>query len=70
MSPAALTHGAVLHRPMRPSGQGAQTRSLQESPWIRISLITAALGFMALFLMLPLAAVFAEALRKGLSACQ
>lgn len=68
MSPAALTHGAVLHRPMRPSGQGAQTRSLQESPWIRISLITAALGFMALFLMLPLAAVFAEALRKGLSA--
>ncbi|MCE2879689.1 MAG: sulfate ABC transporter permease subunit CysW [Comamonadaceae bacterium] len=53
---------------MRPSGQGAQTRSLQESPWIRISLITAALGFMALFLMLPLAAVFAEALRKGLSA--
>jgi len=53
---------------MLPSGQGAQTRSLQESPWIRISLITAALGFMALFLMLPLAAVFAEALRKGLSA--
>lgn len=52
---------------MRPSGQGAQTR-IQESPWIRISLITAALGFMALFLMLPLAAVFAEALRKGLSA--
>ncbi len=68
MSPAALTHGAVLHTPMRPSGQDAQTRSLQESPWIRISLITAALGFMALFLMLPLAAVFAEALRKGLSA--
>lgn len=68
MSPAALTHGAVLHTPMRPSGQGAQTRSLQESPWIRISLITAALGVMALFLMLPLAAVFAEALRKGLSA--
>lgn len=67
MSPAALTHGAVLHTPMRPSGQGAQTR-IQESPWIRISLITAALGFMALFLMLPLAAVFAEALRKGLSA--
>jgi len=68
MSPAALTHGAVPHTPMRPSGQDAQTRSLQESPWIRISLITAALGFMALFLMLPLAAVFAEALRKGLSA--
>lgn len=67
MSPAALAHGAVLHTPMRPSGQGAQTR-IQESPWIRISLITAALGFMALFLMLPLAAVFAEALRKGLSA--
>lgn len=39
-----------------------------EAPWVRWLLITLALGFMLLFLVLPLAAVFAEALRKGLGA--
>ena len=36
-----------------------------EPTWVRYSLLTLALGFMFLFLVLPLAAVFAEALRKG-----
>ena len=36
-----------------------------ESAWVRRVLIALALGFMLLFLVLPLAAVFAEALRKG-----
>jgi sulfate/thiosulfate transport system permease protein len=36
-----------------------------ESPWVRRTLIAAALGFLFLFLLLPLAAVFAEALAKG-----
>ncbi len=36
-----------------------------EAPWVRRTLIAAALVFMALFLVLPLAAVFTEALRKG-----
>jgi sulfate transport system permease protein len=39
-----------------------------ESAWIRYSLIGIALVFMFLFLVLPLAAVFTEALRKGLGA--
>lgn len=39
-----------------------------EAPWVRFTLIALALGFMALFLVLPLAAVFTEALRKGLDA--
>lgn len=39
-----------------------------EAAWVRAALIALALGFMALFLVLPLAAVFAEALRKGLGA--
>ena len=42
--------------------------STTESPWVRRTLIGLALGFMALFLVLPLAAVFAEALRKGWAA--
>lgn len=37
-----------------------------EAPWVRNTLIVAALLFLLLFLLLPLAAVFAEALRKGL----
>ena len=39
-----------------------------EASWVRWLLIGLALAFMLLFLVLPLAAVFAEALRKGLGA--
>ena len=39
-----------------------------EAAWVRYTLIGVALTFMALFLVLPLAAVFAEALRKGFGA--
>lgn len=39
-----------------------------EARWLRRSLIGLALTFMFLFLVLPLAAVFTEALRKGLDA--
>jgi sulfate transport system permease protein len=39
-----------------------------ESPWVRRTLIGVALAFLLLFLVLPLAAVFAEALRKGFGA--
>ena len=39
-----------------------------EAPWVRALLIGVALAFMVLFLVLPLAAVAAEALRKGLGA--
>jgi sulfate/thiosulfate transport system permease protein len=36
-----------------------------EAPWVRFTLIGVALLFLVLFLLLPLAAVFTEALRKG-----
>ena len=39
-----------------------------EPAWVRLTLIGIALGFMFLFLLLPLAAVFTEALRKGFGA--
>jgi sulfate/thiosulfate transport system permease protein len=48
------------------TGHGRQPSALTaERPWVRVVLIALALGFMVLFLVLPLAAVFAEALRKG-----
>lgn len=42
--------------------------STTEAPWVRRTLIAIALVFLFLFLVLPLAAVFTEALRKGLGA--
>ena len=39
-----------------------------ESPWVRRTLIGIAMVFLLLFLVLPLAAVFTEALRKGFGA--
>ena len=51
------------------SGQNNNIRTAQrgttEAPWIRWMLTGVALVFMFLFLVLPLAAVFTEALRKG-----
>ncbi|MFM8609905.1 MAG: sulfate ABC transporter permease subunit CysW [Burkholderiaceae bacterium] len=46
-----------------PTARGA--RATQESAWVRFTLIGMAVAFMLLFLVLPLAAVFAAALRKG-----
>ena len=42
--------------------------STTEPRWVRYTLIGLALAFMGLFLLLPLLAVFTEALRKGLDA--
>ncbi|MFC4160898.1 sulfate ABC transporter permease subunit CysW [Chitinimonas lacunae] len=39
--------------------------STTETRWVRWTLLIAALGFLAFFLLLPLVAVFAEAFRKG-----
>ncbi len=39
-----------------------------EAPWVRWTLIAIAMVFLLLFLVLPLAAVFTEALRKGVDA--
>jgi len=43
----------------------ARSRATSETPWVRLSLIVITLTFLSLFLFIPLAAVFTEALRKG-----
>ncbi len=45
----------------------AHSRAIAEPAWIRWLLIASALGFLGLFLFVPLAAVFTEALRKGIA---
>ena len=52
----------ALAVPPRLSIAGHATR---DPAWVRITLIALALGFLALFLFMPLAAVFVEALKKG-----
>jgi sulfate transport system permease protein len=42
--------------------------TLNEPRWLRLTLIALALGFLGLFLVLPLAAVLTEALRRGVDA--
>jgi sulfate transport system permease protein len=48
--------------PPRLTFAGHATR---DPAWVRLTLIALALGFLSLFLFMPLAAVFAEALKKG-----
>jgi sulfate/thiosulfate transport system permease protein len=53
-----------------PAGSGVAPRRIRgattESPWVRWALIGAALAFLAFFLFVPLAIVFAEAFKKGI----
>jgi sulfate/thiosulfate transport system permease protein len=45
--------------------KGGHPRATTEAPWVRWTLIATALTFLALFLILPLIIVFAEAFSKG-----
>lgn len=51
-----------------PQNKAKARAGTTEAPWVRYTLISVALLFVLLFLVLPLAAVFTEALRKGLGA--
>jgi sulfate transport system permease protein len=47
---------------------GRRSSATSEPLWVRVMLISLALAFFGVFLLMPLAAVFAEALKKGWSA--
>ena len=51
-----------------PSARSRSPGGTQEPKWVRVCLIAVALAFIALFLVLPLAAVLTEALRNGVHA--
>jgi sulfate transport system permease protein len=53
-------------RPAESASSASVRAALLDPPWVRGLLITVALGFLALFLLLPLVAVFYEALAGGL----
>ena len=56
---SSLGHGIAA------GGRYESNPATREAPWVRWTLLTLGLGFFALFLILPLVAVFTEALRKG-----
>lgn len=58
---------AITAPPGSYSSKVAQRRAISEPAWIRWLLIGGALTYLGLFLFVPLAAVFTEALRKGLA---
>ncbi len=49
----------------KPRGRYQGNPATREAPWVRRTLLTLGLGFFLLFLIMPLLAVFSEALRKG-----
>ncbi|RZJ09300.1 MAG: sulfate ABC transporter permease subunit CysW [Rubrivivax sp.] len=57
---------AALHlAPPRARAKYQDNPATRESPGVRFTLLALGLGFFAIFLLLPLVAVFTEALRKG-----
>jgi sulfate transport system permease protein len=60
----ALT--AISTLASKPTSRGAGRRVIRNPWWVRVVFMTIALLFVACFLVLPLAAVFTEALRKGI----
>ncbi len=47
---------------------GKSRRALRDPLWVRVLILTLGLSFLAFFLLVPLAAIFTEALRKGFAA--
>jgi sulfate/thiosulfate transport system permease protein len=63
----SATLGAAPATPsVAASGRRRRAGATTEAPWVRWTLIGVALAFMTLFLFVPLATVFYEALKKGL----
>ena len=61
----AATAPVAATGPARRVEPPLQLQATLEPLWVRIGLVTVALAFVVLFLFIPLAAVFTEALRKG-----
>ena len=62
MDATAVSTPIVISPPAR------VTSAIDEPAWVKFALIATSIGFLGLFLFVPLAAVFTEALRKGFGA--
>jgi sulfate transport system permease protein len=67
---AGAVANIALHAPAAPihgAGRYETSTATREAPWIKWTIIGTSLAFFTLFLLMPLIAVFVEALRKGWS---
>ena len=65
----AAAASSLAHKTQVATGASShRTLATDEPFWVRALLITLALAFFGLFLLMPLAAVFAEAFKKGWAA--
>nr|WP_295079346.1 sulfate ABC transporter permease subunit CysW [uncultured Roseateles sp.] len=62
---AAISSLSATQSANKALGRYQSNPATREAPWVRYTLLGLGLGFFALFLVLPLVAVFTEALRKG-----
>jgi len=62
---AALSTAALSTTVSTPKPGYQASPATREAPWVRRTLLAIGLAFFALFLLMPLATVFTEALRKG-----
>ena len=62
---AAAASSLALPRPLAHAARFESNAATREQRWVKWTVLTLGLGFFALFLLLPLATVFTEALRKG-----
>jgi sulfate transport system permease protein len=62
---SAVAAALALPRPLAHSARFEANPATREARWVKWTLLTLGLGFFALFLLMPLAAVFVEAFRKG-----
>jgi len=62
---SAVASALAAPRPPAHAARFESSPATREAPWVKWTILTLALSFFALFLLLPLATVFAEALRKG-----
>src|SRR6266404_4811910 len=58
----------IVPTPVAVEGSAIRRTTLTEPPWVRRPVIGVSIGFLVLFVFLPLVAVFAEAFAEGIGA--
>ena len=64
----AVSNNRIAHQGAAVSAASPRAAATSEPFWVRVLLIALALAFFGIFLLMPLAVVFAEALKKGWAA--
>ena len=64
----AVSNNRIAHQGAAASAASPRAAATSEPFWVRVLLIALALAFFGIFLLMPLAVVFTEAMKKGWAA--